>query len=71
MGDIPRASEQSLRLHSRLLECNLIVPAEDEAGGSIPPGRTKTIVTETARASEQALARDWNRPAEDKTWANL
>ena len=29
------------------------------------------LVSETALLSEAALAKDWNRPEEDKAWAHL
>ena len=33
--------------------------------------RARETRLETARASEAALARDWNIPDEDEAWANL
>ena len=40
----------------------LVVILEDEIS---------TPVSETALLSEAALAKDWNRPEEDKAWAHL
>jgi hypothetical protein len=46
----------------------------------LPPGRSALViildepavgVSETALLSEQALAEDWDRPAEDKAWSRL
>ena len=46
----------------------------------LPPGRRALViildepatdVSETALLSEQALAKDWDRPEEDKAWSHL
>ncbi|MDP3992926.1 MAG: hypothetical protein Q8Q05_01810 [bacterium] len=38
----------------------------------IIPDKLKTkSIPDTALASEKSLGRDWNRPEEDKAWANL
>lgn len=37
----------------------------------LEPETTTETIPETALLSEQALAKDWNRPEEDAAWAHL
>jgi antitoxin component of MazEF toxin-antitoxin module len=40
-------------------------------GLTITPLKAKRPISETLALSQKVLARDWDRPEEDKAWANL
>jgi hypothetical protein len=54
----------------RLLE-PLALPGVCRALVTILPAEESHLQSETAIASEAALAEDWNRPEEDAAWSHL
>ncbi len=75
---IPIGNSRGIRIPKLLLEASglpvdvelRVKKGEIRIVASKTP-KASTAINDTARASEKALGKDWNRPEEDAAWTDL